>query len=825
MRPASADRHGPSRRVTIAKVIIDLSRAGKQLLADLGGIPPRRHRTAVRTDGQAVMANAAQRADPAARGGAVRDTLAGQDCRVTLKLTSGNRANARYELLRQCPGRSAGGAGQSDECSGYAPPRLSGTLTRAGRSLVPRPATPSSSARDRARCESSEALQATLLRERERPATPSSRTVSRELSRSTRLCRLGTLTAHRSAARSREKERGLSAYEGGGSGRQFDSTEDSGSESARGEHSHTHRRGTSRIALTGPPNHPVREVPGYPAAGNRNESGPFPMRRNEHREAHSWQEAAMPSPGPDFTSSSSSRTRYRNSTQGEERSIFVGTSPYLAASEAGNPYPAESEASKRYQQEAGIAALLSLAVSIPATPITVGPFDGADSSRIDRTAPLGEASLTSKQRRRRWNLLTTDHLLRNSLYLILGSALQAALGSAFWIIAAQTFTAPDVGRASSLISATGFIASLAILGLNSAVDRYLPTAPNKNRLITAVLLLVWIAGAGAALIYLFLIPVIAPRLAFVAQSPLLAIGFILLTASAAVNLLTDSVFITSRKASYTALTDGGIAGVTKLVSAVVLAGTGAYGLYSASMSGFAVAAVASLVLIVKALRWRPSTNELFRTLKPFLRFSSANYVSGVFYLLPGLVVPLIVLDRLGPAEAAYYFIAFQVASLLYAFAYSVGQTFMAEGSQADAALRKLIMRSFAVLMAFVLPATLVLVLTAHWVLLAFGSKYSQHGPLCLTLLVVASIPLAVNHWLGTVLRLFHQLRAIIINGIVYAVAICGSAWFLAPYGLNALSSAWAIGGAVTAALAAVHCRESIGRQLESGRGRHRRKGR
>jgi O-antigen/teichoic acid export membrane protein len=524
-----------------------------------------------------------------------------------------------------------------------------------------------------------------------------------------------------------------------------------------------------------------------------------------------WRDATPQSP----------QTRIRRTNQSAQPSTYART----------RPYPEDSEAAKRRQQEAGIAALIALAVStgsaVPGIPVTAPRRTVPHSSAaLNTAAPPSEAILPAKGWQRWWALLATDHLIRNSLYLILSAVVQAALGSAFWIIAARLFEAGAVGTASSLVAATGFISTLALLGMNTAVERFLPTASNRNGLVTAALTLVGAAGSVAALIYLLSTPIIAPRLAFVARSPFLAIGFILLTASAAINLLTDSFFITSRQAGYTALTDGVIGGFTKLASAAVLAGTGAYGLYSASMSGFAVAAIASLALMFKALDWRPSTKDLFQTIKPLLRFSSANYVSGAFYLLPSLVVPLIVLDRLGPAEAAYYFMAFQVASLVTAVAYAVGQTFMAEGSQPDVVLTKLLRRSLGVMMAFVLPATLAMAATARWVLLAFGTKYSQHGTLCLIVLVVATIPLALNNWLGTVLRIFSRLRAIIVNGLVYAVSICGFAWFLAPHGLNDLASAWAIGGLLTAGVAAVPCMTSIRRhQRESGRGRHRRIGR
>jgi O-antigen/teichoic acid export membrane protein len=407
------------------------------------------------------------------------------------------------------------------------------------------------------------------------------------------------------------------------------------------------------------------------------------------------------------------------------------------------------------------------------------------------------------QWRSRYRRIWTDHLVRNSLYLILSSGLQAALGFAFWIITARLFSAADVGKASSLISATTVIAYLALLGLNSTLVRHLPTAPDRDALITVGLLLVAGCGAGISLLYVLLIPVLAPSLAFVQHQPALAVGFMLFTAAAAVNLITDSVFIAARKAAYSALTDGGIGGVSKVVSVVILMGTGAYGLFCASLGGFAAAALASLVLMSTALNWRPSLRKPLRTLRPLLRFSGANYAASVLNMLPILVVPLIVLDRLGAPAAAYYFVAFQVATLLYATAYAVEQTFLAEGGRADADWPQLRRHSRRLMMALCLPACAALVVAAHWVLLAFGTRYSQHAAPSLILLAITAIPLAANNWLWTVLRLSSRLRALVLSSSVYAIAICGLAWFLAPHGLTALTAAWPIGGLLGAAAAAL----------------------
>jgi O-antigen/teichoic acid export membrane protein len=394
-------------------------------------------------------------------------------------------------------------------------------------------------------------------------------------------------------------------------------------------------------------------------------------------------------------------------------------------------------------------------------------------------------------------------MVRNSLYLVLNAGLQAALGLTFWFIAARLFATADVGIASSMIAATAIIGYVALLGLNSTFVRYLPTASDRDAMLTAGLLLVAASGAGLGLLYVLLTPVIAPRMAFIEHQPAMAAGFVLLTAAAAVNLLTDSVFIAGRKASYNALVDGGIYGITKVASVALVAGTGAYGLFCASAGGSAAAAIASVLLIVRVLRWRPVFRKPFRTLLPLLRFSGASYVGSVLNLLPVLVVPLIALDRLGPSAAAYYFVAFQIANILYSGAYAVELTFLAEGSQVGADWHELVRRSLRVLIALCLPACLVLFVAARWVLLMFGSKYSQHGTAVLMVLAVAVIPVAANCWWQSVLRLSGRLRAIIVSNCVYAVSICGLAWFLAPHGLAGLAAAWPLGALLGATVAAI----------------------
>ena len=487
--------------------------------------------------------------------------------------------------------------------------------------------------------------------------------------------------------------------------------------------------------------------------------------------------------------------------------LTVRCSPVTDPSQLGWQMPTQER-----QQAWGFTTMMSLAVGSAATmPIPVMPGAPGYEFASAATMPLPVVPADAVP----WNgegrnpvarllaRLKADHMLRNTLFLLLSTGLQAALGFAFWIVVARLFNTADVGRGSSLISAIGLIAYFAMLGLNNAIVRYLPTAEDKNSLITSTVLLAGSFGALLGAIYIFATPYFAPKVAFVAHQPLLVVGFVVLAAATTVNLLTDSVFIASRKASYTALTDGGIGGASKIMFSVLLAGTGAYGVFSASAGGFAAAALASLVLMAFVVRWRPTLHKPIGILKPLIKFSFANYAGNVMGMLPTLIVPLIILDRLGPSSEAYYFVAFQLANLLYAAGSAIEQTFLAEGSQADADWRGLLRRSLRLLVTLFIPMCLVVVLGAHWVLLAFGVKYSQFGTPSLMLLAAAAVPVGANDWLQTVLRLAGALKTIVWSGVVCAVSVCALAWFLAPYGLTALSGSWLIGSALGALVAGI----------------------
>jgi len=479
------------------------------------------------------------------------------------------------------------------------------------------------------------------------------------------------------------------------------------------------------------------------------------------------------------------------------------------------------------RQLKGLMALLALAD--PET--TIVPFSGptvqlrytGSPESVDRRHVPESAEPTEKASRWTaiWRFVRTDPMLRNALFLIVNSGIQAGLGFAFWIITARLFSTESVGLASSLISASNLIMFLGLLGMNTTFVRYLPIAKHRNRLITAGISLVAVGSAALALGCVVLLPIISRPISFVTHSLPLAIGFVLLTAGAGVNLITDSVFIAAGKSQYNILVDGVVGGGAKVILLFALAGVGAYGVFGAASGGFVAAAVASLFLMIKVMRWRPEFKNLGQTLKPVLNFSGISYAGNVLALLPILTIPLIILDRIGASSEAYYFVAYQLATLLYQAVFSVEQSFLAEGAGADVLNGTVLMRSIRILIALCVPAFILVILFGHQLLAAFGPKYANNTGSVLIVLAAAVFPIAASLWFSTVLRLVsNKLGVLVWANAVTDVIVIGLAWVWAPRGLEAVAVAWLIGETAGCVIVAVPTVKIL-RKSRSTRHHHR----
>jgi O-antigen/teichoic acid export membrane protein len=405
-----------------------------------------------------------------------------------------------------------------------------------------------------------------------------------------------------------------------------------------------------------------------------------------------------------------------------------------------------------------------------------------------------------------------EELQANASYLLLNTVAMGAFGFVFWLIAARLSPAADVGVAASLVTALSMIAYLSLFGLSSSIVRFLPGSRDAGRLVGSSLARVALAALVFTLAYVLVAPRLAPALGIIDESAATIVLFCVFGVATAVNLLTDSVFIALRQARFNLLIDGLLQGTLRVLLPLALAGAGAWGIVAASSLPALVAAVVSLSVIgyVFRLPVRPRRHAPHEV--GLGRFSGASYVSSLLNLAPNLVFPILILGTLRAEQAAFYFAAFQLAAVLYAVAYSTGESLFAETSQPGADIPALAVCSARHLAFIGVPASLGLLLVGYPLLRAYGADYASQGFPVLVVLVLAAPAVGLNTWASMLLRAVGALRILVVSNVVFAVAAIGLALTFGHNGLVFFAIAFGVANVMSGLIAWWGYRSTIARR-------------
>src|SRR5688572_15431111 len=112
-----------------------------------------------------------------------------------------------------------------------------------------------------------------------------------------------------------------------------------------------------------------------------------------------------------------------------------------------------------------------------------------------------------------WRHFMHDTLYRNSLLLMLSTAVMAAFGFAFWAVCARLYTPSEVGLAAALISATALLTNISFLGLPNTLIRYIPRATDKSAYVGTAIVISSVAAVVASAIFLAGLNIFAPHIA------------------------------------------------------------------------------------------------------------------------------------------------------------------------------------------------------------------------------------------------------------------------------------------------------------------------
>ena len=414
------------------------------------------------------------------------------------------------------------------------------------------------------------------------------------------------------------------------------------------------------------------------------------------------------------------------------------------------------------------------------------------------TANVNESrrSRTWRSLRARISRVRRDSLLRNSLFIMSTTGVNAALGFVFWVLAARFFTVQAVGLTSAIISASTIVVLVASIGVGGMLIQSLPEqgeSPGWSATFWAGLATALATSLVLGCAVLVLLPLIAKQLAAlhsVVYATVFALGTLALTAGS----IFDHVFIAERAAS-DMFRRNSVVAASKLLIVVLftlVAGTTALYLLGAWAAASVVGVAIGIVLLTRrvSLLRPPRASALTSTaLGLRSRLAGNQLISTGGSLLPYLL-PLLVTARLSLAENAYFYTTWMMAGIFLIIAPAVSQSLFAEGAHSPHELVAKARSAIGFIGALLIPCIVGIFAMGGFLLSVLGPSYEDHAIGLLRIVLLAAIPDAIINVYVTMMRVQGRLVAASVLSLGMCFGVVVLSWALLPV-LGITAVGWA----------------------------------
>jgi O-antigen/teichoic acid export membrane protein len=383
------------------------------------------------------------------------------------------------------------------------------------------------------------------------------------------------------------------------------------------------------------------------------------------------------------------------------------------------------------------------------------------------------------------NRRALDPVYSNGAALVANSVLASALGFAFWLVASRRFPPEALGWGAALVSAATLAALVGKAGFDAAIIRFVPGADPRaaRRLLlhataAAVVLTAAVVGVLLALAAHGGLDSLAGPL----RSPWTAAGFLALACGTAAAWILDAFFIAEQAAVLTLARNAAFNVVKLFVVAAALAVPLAWG---AGLLVSLLVALATAPLVFG----RRAGGAASPSAGSVASYAARNYVLNVAEFLPGLLLPIVVLEAFGPATASRFYLAWTIATVGFLASKAIAQSAFAalvrEGPP-RAAVAKGVRLSALVL----LPFALALLLAPHVLLALFGVAGPDAEAL-LRLLALSLVPLAASNLFLAYLKARRAgWELTLVPAATLVVLLATLPFALAAYGIAGAGIAW-----------------------------------
>ena len=399
----------------------------------------------------------------------------------------------------------------------------------------------------------------------------------------------------------------------------------------------------------------------------------------------------------------------------------------------------------------------------------------------------------SRNRAARFLSALRDPAYRGSYALLANTMGTNIIGAAFWAVAARLYSPEALGRATALISGLMLVATLAQLNLGSTLMRFLPEmgAMSAGRLIRFSYLATSLTALAGSVIFVTVLPRLSSEWHFLGGSAFLAVLFAVSVVAWEIFTLQDTALIGLQHAVVVPI-ENVIYSLAKLALLVVAA-------RMLGSTNILFSWMAPLILLIPVINWL-----IFRYLKDrsphdmvpglrvrrLVRFASVDYLGLICGQVTANAMPLLVISVLGPAANASFYIASLITSGVASLGASFSTGLLVEASAAPERLPELTRGALKRCVLVMVPATMVLVLGAPFILRIYGASYAADTVELFQLLALTLVPFCIETIAFSLDRVARKPIRATMSQLAIAVLTLGGSWLLfGRFGLNAVGVA------------------------------------
>jgi len=385
-------------------------------------------------------------------------------------------------------------------------------------------------------------------------------------------------------------------------------------------------------------------------------------------------------------------------------------------------------------------------------------------------------------------------IYKNSIIIISTSIVSAVFGFVFWVLAAKIYSEKEIGIATALISSVSLLILFSRFGFDQSLIRFFPKG-NKDKIYTSSVVVTTFLTILVGIFFIIFINKLYSNITIEHNDKII---FIIILVASSIASINSNSFIALREAKYYFISNILLGSRIIFLNSFIF--FGAWGIFNSFGLSFILAFIfSSIAIYVLGIRASRLDKQF---LSQSFKFSAGNYLATLLNSTPTLILPIMVLKMLGPEAAAYYYIPFSIASILFYIPFAFSTSLFVEGSHGESLIRTTL-ESICGVFLLLIPSVGIIYIWGAFILNTIGPSYIN-GLELLMILSFSSFFVAVYQTFLSIKKIQNDIKSLVLISTIICVLIIGLSYILMKdLGLIGIGISWIASYAVASVISLI----------------------